>query len=143
MVATVTYLCIWQLDSTFVHECRCWHYIAESWCSVIGETETYSMTLRQALLCSVFITFWQALSCAVKVFILCYDYEWNNVDLICMSVTRAFQIYVMHIHTYIYTFHRSPRLSTDNRMWNMSKTYKRIQDMKLLPCKNLHSHVRQ
>ena len=33
------------------------------------------------------------------------------------------------IHTYIYTFHRSLRLSPDNRMWNMSKTYKSVQDI--------------
>ena len=33
------------------------------------------------------------------------------------------------IHTYIYAFHRSLRLSPDNRMWNMSKTYKSIQDI--------------
>ena len=35
----------------------------------------------------------------------------------------------MHTYTYIYTFHSSLRLSPDNRMWNMSKTYKSIQDI--------------
>ena len=29
-----------------------------------------------------------------------------------------------YIHTYIHTFHRSLRLSPDNRMWNMSKAFK-------------------
>ena len=47
------------------------------------------------------------------------------------------------MHTYIYTFHRSPRLSPDNRMWNMSKTYKSIQDIENYYSKNLHSHLSQ
>ena len=32
-------------------------------------------------------------------------------------------------YIYIYAFHRSVRLSLDNRMWNMSKTYKSVQDI--------------
>ena len=46
-------------------------------------------------------------------------------------------------YIYIYIFHRSLSLSPDNRMWNMSKTYKSIQDTKLLQCKNLNSHISQ
>jgi len=44
-----------------------------------------------------------------------------------------------YIHTYIHTFHRSLRLSPDNRMWNMSKKIlKHTRHIKLLQCKNLH-----
>jgi len=45
-----------------------------------------------------------------------------------------------YIRTYIYTFHRSLRLSPDNRMWNMSKNKQSEQDIKLLQCENLQSY---
>ena len=35
----------------------------------------------------------------------------------------------MHTYIHIYIFHRCLRLSPDNRIWNMSKTYKIIQDI--------------
>jgi len=35
----------------------------------------------------------------------------------------------IYIYTHTHTFHSSLRLSADSRMWNMSKTYKSIQDI--------------
>jgi len=50
---------------------------------------------------------------------------------LCYYLGREYmQTYIhKYTHTYIYAFHRTLRLSPDNRMWNMSKTYKSIQDI--------------
>jgi hypothetical protein len=102
------YLCTWK--SVLASQCRILVFIHRYTC----EIEMYSMTLRQALLCSVFIAFWQICQVLFKLsfYVTCHS---NCCSDISTADTYSSELSLTELYTVVPIIFN---LEMDVILWN-------------------------